>query len=150
MVWEQTRTNKAPLRIEFRAESTESEPYEIGLEEFAKPDVTRNEDWVLAGNFPAQVKRREERDYVLAGNGDTAEKIVERVGAWMPGFQDEDPRSQRMITNQKALAKLRVALERLNPSLRGHGNLPEGMRVEMLTYEEESKLEEPDMHRNAK
>jgi hypothetical protein len=57
VVWDDSKTNELPLQIKFIEEDTE---YPIGYEADdtnRPPDVTTTNEYVLAGKFPAQLRK---------------------------------------------------------------------------------------------
>jgi len=55
--WDNSKTNKIPLQIQLRCEDTE---YPVGYEADdtnRPPDVTRTNEYLLAGKFPAQFRK---------------------------------------------------------------------------------------------
>ncbi len=122
--WTGRRSVRARIQLTTRSESIDG-CVETGPDDarvFKQPKVVYR-DFVLEGPSRAHSRLLGGHEYVIAGKGDTREKIVRHLASWTVGWAADRPGERDLI-----LAAWRRALIRLNPRLPADP-LPEGTKV---------------------
>jgi hypothetical protein len=136
VVWTGLKNQDVPVQIQFIQKTTWMEWAGDGDAFVPRPDWTTYDEYVLAGKFPAALRRTTEHSYLLTEEGDTFEKIADHCAEWCPdwGFDPTDPGAS--LRKKQVLKIWRTALAQLNPKLTQRGNLRAGTRVQILSYGE--------------
>jgi len=135
VVWTNAPGSKMPVEIRFVQEQRDSE---WRRDDDAAVPLRRDQvvyaEAVLGGKFPAPLRWTTQRPYLLSGEGDSFEGLVEHLASWTLGWN-----SERKETRRNIVRMWRRGLARLNPGLL-RGSLMTGTRVNVLTYAETVSL----------
>ena len=134
VVWVKSKTNDLPFQIQFVCQNCETEASDAP-NFVPRPGLVTYDEYILAGTFPAPLRRTTDRSYLLADTGDTFDKIVEHCAEW-DNFWNRWPEGEQKIQNERIIEMWRTGLAQLNPQLPKTGNIKQGTRVQLLTYAE--------------
>jgi hypothetical protein len=134
VVWMKSKTNDLPFQIQFVCQNCETEASDAP-DFVPRPGLVTYDEYILAGTFPAPLRRTTDRSYLLAEKGDTFDKFVEHCAEWDNGW-NVWPDAGQKIKNERIIEMWRAGLAQLNPQLPKTGNIKEGTRVQLLTYAE--------------
>jgi hypothetical protein len=135
VIWAKSGTMEPPLRIQFDCRNVESEARD-DPDFVPRPEFVTYHEAVLTGTFPARLHQISSRSYLLAGNGDTLDKIVAHCASWRPIYMYRIDGEGIESSTEKTLEKWLAELVRLNPQLPKTRDIKEGTRIEMPTAQE--------------
>jgi hypothetical protein len=134
VVWQDSKTNASPFQIRFHCEET-TLPDNVSADDSNPSDppyVTICTDYVLEGQLPAIRQPVGDHPYLLAQSRDTLEKIVFRLGFFLPGWGNGSDTARQQSEKQRVLTAWQTAILRLNPNLSQRGEITAGTRVELV------------------